>query len=118
MVGKTKLNKMTSTTKANYVESSEFEQLIADEKLVVVDYTASWCGPCRLTAPLIDQLATEYENRATVVKIDIDKAKENAKKYGIRSIPAVLVFKDGEVVENIVGKQPYETFSNALETHL
>lgn len=109
---------MTSITKANYIESGKFEQLIADEKLVVVDYTATWCGPCRLTAPLIDQLAIEYEGRATVVKIDIDQAKENAKKYGIRSIPAVLVFKDGEVVENIVGKQPYETFSNALETYL
>ena len=109
---------MTSTTQADYVQSSEFDQLLTSEKLVVADYTASWCGPCRLVSPLIDQLAREYEGRAKVVKIDIDQNKDNAKKYGIRSIPAVLVFKGGEVVENLVGKLPYETFSNALEKHL
>lgn len=111
---------MESTTPitAQYVQESEFDQLLANEKLVVADYTATWCGPCRLISPLIDRLATEYAERATVVKIDIDKNKDNAKKYGIRSIPAVLMFKDGELVENLVGKLPYETFSNALETHL
>ncbi len=111
---------MESTTPitAQYVQSSELDRLLASEKLVVVDYTATWCGPCRLISPLIDRLATEYADRATVVKIDIDQNKDNAKKYGIRSIPAVLMFKDGELVENLVGKLPYETFSNALETHL
>ncbi|GAB4535546.1 MAG: thioredoxin [Pleurocapsa sp.] len=109
---------MTSTTKADFVQSNEFDELLAQEKLVVADYTASWCGPCRLVSPLIDQLAVEYEGRAKVVKIDIDQNRENAKKYGIRSIPAVLVFKDGELVENLVGKLPYENYSNALETHL
>lgn len=108
----------TTPTTAQYVQSDKFEQLLASEKLVVADYTATWCGPCRLVSPLIDRLATEYSDRATVVKIDIDKNKDNAKKYGIRSIPAVLVFKDGELVENLVGKLPYETYSNALETHL
>ena len=109
---------MTSTTKANYVQSGEFDQLLTQEKLVIADYTASWCGPCRLVSPLIDQLASEYKGRAAVVKVDIDQNRDNAKKYGIRSIPAVLVFKDGELVENLVGKLPYETYSNALEKHL
>lgn len=109
---------MTSVTKANFVDNSEFEQLIADNKLVVVDYTATWCGPCRVVAPLIDQLATEYSDRATVVKVDIDQNSDNAKKYGIRSIPAVLVFRDGEVVESLFGSKPYETYSNILETQL
>lgn len=109
---------MTSTTKANYVQSNEFDELLTKEKLVIADYTASWCGPCRLVSPLIDQLAAEYEGRATVVKVDIDQNKDNAKKYGIRSIPAVLVFKDGELAENLVGKLPYETYSNALEKYL
>ncbi len=111
---------MESTTPitAQYVQSSELDQLLASEKLVVVDYTATWCGPCRLISPLIDRLATEYADRATVVKIDIDQNKDNAKKYGIRSIPAVLVFKNGDLIENLVGKFPYETYSNALETHL
>lgn len=105
-------------TSVNYVQSKEFEQLITQEKLVVADYTASWCGPCRLVSPLMDQLAADYQGRATVVKIDIDQNKDNAKQYEIRSIPAVLIFKNGEVVENLVGKQPYDVFSNALENHL
>ena len=106
---------MTQTT---YIQDSEFEQLLTSEVPVVVDYTATWCGPCRVISPFIDKLAEEYQGRAKVVKVDIDKNKENAKKYGIRSIPAVLIFKNGEVVENLVGKAPYETFSEALEKHL
>ncbi len=105
-------------TKATYIQNSEFEQLLTYEGPVVVDYTATWCGPCRVISPFIDKLAEEYEGRAKVVKIDIDQNKESAKKYGIRSIPAVLIFKGGEVVERLVGKAAYETFSNALEKHL
>lgn len=106
-------------TTAKYVQdNNEFEELLTYDGPVVVDYTATWCGPCRVIAPLIDKLAAEYEGRAKVVKIDLDKHKENAKKYAIRSIPAVLIFKQGEVVENLVGKAPYETFSHALEKHL
>lgn len=71
-----------------------------------------------MIAPLIDQLAKEYEGRAQVVKLDLDQNKDTAKKYSVRSIPAVLIFKNGEVVENLVGKASYETFSQALEKHL
>ena len=109
---------MTDVTKANFANEGEFNQLLSNEKLVVADYTATWCGPCRVVAPLIDQLASEYSDRATVIKIDIDENKDIAKKYGIRSIPAVLVFRDGEVVESLFGSKPYETYSNILETQL
>ena len=109
---------MTAVTKANFANEGEFNQLLSNEKLVVADYTATWCGPCRVVAPLIDQLASEYSDRATVIKIDIDENKDMAKKYGIRSIPAVLVFRDGEVVESLFGSKPYETYSNILETQL
>ena len=109
---------MTSVAKASFVDQSEFEQLIQDNKIVLADYTATWCGPCKVVAPLIDQLATEYKDRVTVVKIDIDQNPDAAKKHGIRSIPAVLVFRDGEVVENTFGSQPYEFYSNILETQL
>ena len=109
---------MTSITKADFVNKAEFEQLLTEQKLVVADYTATWCGPCRVVAPLIDKLATEYSDRVSVVKIDIDENKDTAKKYGIRSIPAVLVFRDGEVVGSQFGSQPYETYSNILETQL
>jgi thioredoxin 1 len=109
---------MTSETTANYVSDSEFNQLLTEQKLIVADYTASWCGPCKIVAPLIDKLATEYGDRVTVVKIDIDENKDNAKKYGIRSIPAVLIFRDGEMVESLFGSKPYETYSDSLETQL
>ena len=104
--------------KATYLEDSDFNELLTHSGLVVVDYTASWCGPCRVIAPFIDQLAEEYQGRARVVKIDLDKNKESAKKYGVRSIPAVLFFKNGEIVENLVGRASYETFSQTLEKHL
>lgn len=109
---------MTSVNQADYVNSEELETLITAEKLVVVDYTATWCSPCKVVAPTIDRLATEYSDRATVVKVDIDENRESAKKYGIRSIPAILVFRDGEAIENLFGIQSYETYSNILETQL
>ena len=109
---------MTSLTQADYVEQSEFDQLIADNKFVLVDYTAPWCGPCKVISPLIDKLAEEYCDRVKVVKVDIDQNPENAKQYGIRSIPAILVFRDQEVVENLFGLQSYEALSNILEMQL
>ena len=109
---------MTSITKANFVNGNEFNQLLADQKLVVADYTATWCGPCRVVAPLIDKLASEYSDQVSVVKIDIDENKDNAKKYGIRSIPAVLFFRDGELVESLFGSKTYETYSGVVEGQL
>ena len=109
---------MATTIKAAYVQQDQFEELINQEKLVVVDYTATWCGPCRLIAPLIDQLAEDYQGKAEVVKVDLDQNKGNAKQYKIRSIPTVLIFKNGQEVERIVGRASYEQFSNALEKQL
>ncbi len=109
---------MSTTIKAAYVQQDQFEKLINQEKLVVVDYTATWCGPCRLVAPIIDQLAEDYQGKAEVVKVDLDQNKGNAKQYKIRSIPTVLIFKNGQEVDRIVGRATYEQFSNALEKQL
>jgi thioredoxin 1 len=105
-------------SKVSQIQDSEFDTLLTFEGPVVIDFTAPWCGPCRKIAPLMEQLAEEYEGRAQVVKIDIDQNKINAKKFGIKSIPAVLIFKGGELVENLVGVAPYETFSTAIDKHL
>ncbi len=105
-------------SEAAYINQEEFDQIIGSNDLVVVDYTAPWCGPCKVVAPLIDRLSEEYDGKAAVVKIDIDKNPDNPKKYGIRSIPAVLIFNKGQVVETIVGKTSYEVFSNKLEEQL
>jgi thioredoxin 1 len=105
-------------TAAYIQDETEFDSLLATEPLFVVDCTATWCGPCKLIAPLIDQLAEEYSGRAKVFKLDMDANKFVAKRYGIRSIPAVMFFKQGELAETLVGAKPYEEFSNALTQHL
>lgn len=98
-----------------YVDDSEFDALLGAEKVVVVDFTATWCGPCRVVSPLMDQLATEYKDRVKVVKVDIDNNKPIFKRFGLRSIPAVLIFQDGELSETIVGVSPYEKFTAAVD---
>ncbi|PSB24245.1 thioredoxin family protein [Chlorogloea sp. CCALA 695] len=104
---------------AAYIQNeTEFDTLLETEPLFVVDCTASWCGPCKLVAPLIDQLAKEYSARAKVFKLDLDANKPVAKRFGIRSIPAVMIFKQGELAETIVGAKPYEDFSSALAKYL
>ncbi|AHJ30211.1 thioredoxin [Nodularia spumigena CS-584] len=104
-----------STDTVAYVEEGEFDPLLSAEKVVVVDFTATWCGPCRLVSPLMDQLAEEYKDRVRVVKVDIDNNKQVFKRFGLRSIPAVLMFKDGELAETIVGVSPYEQFTGAVD---
>ncbi|MFN6572715.1 thioredoxin [Dendronalium sp. ChiSLP03b] len=104
-----------STDTVAYVEESEFDALLTEEKVVVVDFTATWCGPCRLVSPLMDQLAEEFQDSAKVVKIDIDNNKPVFKRFGLRSIPAVLFFKDGNLVESIIGVSAYEQFSDAVQ---
>ncbi len=94
-------------------DETEFEALLATANVLVVDCTATWCGPCKLVAPLIDRLATEYVDRAQVFKLDIDANKSLVKRFGIRSIPAVIFFKAGEKIETIVGVKSYEEFSLA-----
>jgi thioredoxin 1 len=104
---------------ATFIQNeTEFDALLVNESLLVVDCTATWCGPCKLVAPLIDRLADEYGNRAKVMKLDLDANKPVAKRYGIKSIPAVLFFKQGELLETLVGVKPYEEFSGALERFL
>ncbi|NCR42736.1 MAG: thioredoxin [Microcystis aeruginosa W13-11] len=99
-------------------DETEFDSLLKSESLLVVDCTATWCGPCKLVAPLIDRLADDYRDRAKVFKLDLDSNKPVAKRFGIRSIPAVMVFKRGELIETLVGVKPYEEFTAAVERQL
>ena len=96
-------------------DETEFDSLLASEPLLVVDFTAPWCGPCKVVGPMMDQLAEEYSDRAKVFKLDLDNNKSLAKRFSIRSIPAVMFFKQGELVKTIVGVKPYEEFSNAMK---
>lgn len=85
---------------------------------VVVDFWAAWCGPCRMIAPIIDELANEYDGKAMITKVDVDNNQQVAMQYGIRSIPTILMFKNGEQVESIVGAVPKEQIQNKLNSLL
>ncbi|MEM1280692.1 MAG: thioredoxin domain-containing protein [Cyanobacteria bacterium P01_D01_bin.6] len=101
---------------ATFIENeTTFDALLASEPLLIVDCTATWCGPCKLVAPLIDQLADEYGDRAQIFKLDLDANYALAKRFNIKSIPAVMFFKQGDLVEILVGVKPYKTFTEALE---
>lgn len=81
---------------------------------VVVDFWAAWCGPCRMIAPIIEELAEEYDGKAKVGKLDVDANQNTAIKYGVRSIPTVLLFKGGEVADTIIGAVPKQQFLDRL----
>lgn len=98
------------------VTSSEFDQqVLKSETPVIVDFWAVWCGPCKMIAPHLDALATEYAGKVKVVKVDIDNEREVAERYNIMSIPTLLFFKDGKVVEQVVGAVPKTTIAAKLE---
>ena len=99
--------------------SSNFQSEVLDSDVpVLVDFWAVWCGPCRAVAPLIDQLATEFNGRAKVGKIDVDSERELAQQFQISSIPTLLVFKGGEVVEQVLGARPKPVMASMLEKHV
>ena len=86
-------------------------EVLQSEQPVLVDFSATWCGPCKQLEPIVDELAGEYSGRLKVVKVDIDQARDIAMKYGVMSVPTVLLFKQGQVRDQIVGlqKKPYLT---------
>ena len=105
-------------TAAFIQDQAEFDNLRQNTSLLVVDCTASWCGPCKVVAPFIDQLAENYGDRAKIMKLDIDTHKALGKELGLKSIPAVLFFKESELVETMVGVKTYENYSDSVEKYL
>ena len=101
------------------VTDATFDELVLQsDQPVMVDFWAAWCGPCRMVAPIMEQLTSEFEGKAKITKVDVDSNQEFAAKYGVRNIPTVLLFKDGEVVEKQVGVAPKATYAQKIEAHL
>ncbi|WP_124979380.1 thioredoxin [Nonlabens xiamenensis] len=100
-------------TDANFEET-----VLKSDKPVMVDFWAAWCGPCRMVGPIIDEVSEEYTDKAVVGKLDVDANQEFAAKYGVRNIPTVLVFQNGEVVGRQVGVAPKNAYTDALDALL
>ncbi|HCY6957566.1 TPA: thioredoxin [Staphylococcus aureus] len=84
----------------------------------LVDFWATWCGPCKMIAPVLEELAADYEGKADILKLDVDENPSTAAKYEVMSIPTLIVFKDGQPVDKVVGFQPKENLAEVLDKHL
>ena len=94
------------------------EQVIQSEVPVLVDFWAPWCGPCRMVAPVLEQIAEKYQGRAKVVKVNVDEEQRVAGQMGVRSIPTIALFHNGRAVETVAGARPAEALSRILDKHL
>jgi len=105
--------------KITYVKNTkEFDDLLAKEKFVLVDFWATWCAPCRMVAPVIEKISDQYEGKVAVAKVDVDANQELSIRYGIQSIPTVILFKEGKVESKEIGVKPMASFTNMLDSHI
>lgn len=104
------LTEITDTNFATEVEQSDVP--------VLIDFWAVWCGPCKMVAPIVEELAQEYDGKVKIGKLDVDNNQQTAMKFGIRSIPTLLIFKDGKVVDTIIGAVPKGQIAEKLKAQL
>ena len=100
-----------------FKDASFQSDVLESDQLTIVDFWAQWCGPCLALGPTIEALATEYEGKVKVGKLNVDENPETAAKFGIRSIPTILFMKNGEVVDKLVGAQPKQVFEQTIAKH-
>ena len=103
---------------AHVVTDANFAETLNTDKLVVVDFWATWCGPCKAIAPIVDELATEYEGKALICKCNVDECDDVPMNYNIRSIPALLFFKNGEVIDRHVGAASKADLAAKIDANL
>lgn len=105
-------------SKAIEITDSNFEEIIKSDKPVLVDFWAEWCGPCKMIGPVVEELAGEYDGKAVIGKVNVDENPNVSAKFGIRSIPTLLVFKGGEVVDKQVGAVPKGVLAQKLDAQV
>lgn len=109
---------MASDKVLNLTKDNFENEVVQSDKAVMVDFWAAWCGPCRAVAPIIDELAQEYEGKAKVAKVNVDEQGELAAKFRVMSIPTVIIFKNGEIVEKVIGARSKDEFSKLLDKNI
>ena len=102
----------------NTTDSDFDKDVLQADTLVLVDFWATWCGPCKSIAPILEDLAADYEGKVKIVKVDVDNNPQAASRFGIRNIPTLFVFKDGEKVDSVMGLQPIAELAKVLDKHL
>lgn len=105
--------KITILTKDNFEQ-----EVVSSDKVVMVDFWAPWCGPCRAVGPIMDELSEEYDGKAKVAKLNVDDEGEIAAKFRIMSIPTIMIFKNGEVVEKLIGARPKTELAGLIDKHM
>ncbi len=109
---------MSNTATTHVTDASFASEIEQSDGLVLVDFWATWCGPCQVVAPILDQLASEYNGRAKVAKVDVDSNQRTAMRFNVRSIPSILFFKDGKHVDTVVGAVPKAMLEGKIKQHL
>ena len=100
------------------ITDSNFEEIINSDKPVLVDFWAEWCGPCKMIGPVVEELAGDYDGKAVIGKVNVDENPNVSAKFGIRSIPTLLVFKGGEIVDKQIGAVPKQVLADKLEAQI
>lgn len=119
MVGRAICTNIKYTTMAFELTDSNFEQEVLNKKgIALVDFWAEWCGPCKMIGPVVEELSKDYDGKALVAKVDVDENSELTARYGVRSIPTILILKDGEVVDKHVGYATKEALAQKIEAQL
>jgi len=101
-----------------FTDATFDEQVLQSDMPVLIDFWAVWCGPCRMVAPVMEELADDYAGKVKVGKLDVDNNQQSAMNFGVRSIPTILLFKDGDVVDSVIGAVPKKNLVNMIEKHL